>query len=240
MGENVFHVLCIVWMMLLFGTMFAIAVLIFMISRRWTAIFRSWDGLFRGERWIFAQVCRCIVSSVMENDESLTGCPPISIHLTHLHGFRIVLAYILHHNLLCSVITDLHDLPGLRVGFSYVDNVTLLRVFLCPRIEWSGAYCFCPVCLSVCLFVCLSVVNFNHRYNFWTVRGRDFIFAMYTPLMMPFQMTPRSMTLTLTFALTIAFLDFVAAGGIVSVSQTHLDFFGLFLEQEKFFAGPHG
>ena len=31
------------------------------------------------------------------------------------------------------------------------------------------------------------------------------------------------MTLTLTFALKIAFLDFVAAGGIVSVSQTHLD-----------------
>ena len=31
------------------------------------------------------------------------------------------------------------------------------------------------------------------------------------------------MALTLTFALKIAFLDFVAAGGIVSVSQTHLD-----------------
>ena len=28
--------------------------------------------------------------------------------------------------------------------------------------EWSGAYCFCPVCL----FVWLSVVNFNIRYNF--------------------------------------------------------------------------
>ena len=51
------------------------------------------------------------------------------------------------------------------------------------------------VCLSVCLFVCLSVVNFNIRYNFWTVRGRDFIFGMHTPLMMTFQMTPRSMTL---------------------------------------------
>ena len=51
------------------------------------------------------------------------------------------------------------------------------------------------VCLSVCLFVCLSVVNFNIRYNFWTVRGRDFIFGMHTPLMMPFQMTTRSLTL---------------------------------------------
>ena len=67
--------------------------------------------------------------------------------------------------------------------------------FLCPRIEWSGAYCFCPACLSVCLFVCLSVVNFNIRYNFWTIRGRDCIFGMHTPLMIPVQMTPRSMNL---------------------------------------------
>ena len=49
-------------------------------------------------------------------------------------------------------------------------------------------------CLFVCLFICLSVVNFNLRYNFWTVRGRYFIFGLHTPLMMPFQMTPRSMT----------------------------------------------
>ena len=61
------------------------------------------------------------------------------------------------------------------------------QIFLFPRIEWSGAYWFCPVCLSV--------VNFNLRYNFWTVRDRDFIFGMHSPLMMPFQMTPRSMTL---------------------------------------------
>ena len=32
--------------------------------------------------------------------------------------------------------------------------------FLCPRIEWSGAYCFCPVCLFVCLSVCLFVCLF--------------------------------------------------------------------------------
>ena len=74
-------------------------------------------------------------------------------------------------------------------------------IFLCPRNEWSGAYCFltvCPsVCLFVCLFVCLSVVNFNIRYNFWTVRGRDCVCGMHTWLIMPFQMTPRSMTLWL-------------------------------------------
>ena len=40
-----------------------------------------------------------------------------------------------------------------------------------------------------CLFVCLSVVNFNLRYNFWTVRDRDFIFGMNTPLIIPFQIT---------------------------------------------------
>ena len=61
-----------------------------------------------------------------------------------------------------------------------------------------------------CVFVCLSVVNFNLRYNFWTVRDRDFIFGMHTPLMTPFEMTPRSMTLKLK----ITFFYFVAAGGI--------------------------
>ena len=84
-------------------------------------------------------------------------------------------------------------------------------------------------CLIVCLSVCLSVVNFDICYTFWTVRGRDFIFGIHTLLIMPFQMTPNTkvidlVTLTLTFAIKIAFLDFVAAGGIVSVSQTHLDF----------------
>ena len=82
--------------------------------------------------------------------------------------------------------------------------------FLCPRIEWSGHIVFV-------LSVCLSVVNFNLRYNFWTVRDRDFIFGMHTPLMMPFQMTPRSMTLWPDFDLEAknSFFDFVAAGGIL-------------------------
>ena len=44
------------------------------------------------------------------------------------------------------------------------------------------------------LSVCLSVVNFNHRSNFWTERDTDFILGMHTPLIMPFQMAPRSMT----------------------------------------------
>ena len=45
-----------------------------------------------------------------------------------------------------------------------------------------------------CLFVWLSVFNFNlYCYKFWTVRDRDFIFGGHTPLIVPFQMTPRSM-----------------------------------------------
>ena len=41
----------------------------------------------------------------------------------------------------------------------------------------------------------LSVANFTIRYNVWTVRDRNFIFGMHTPLMTPFQMTQRAMTL---------------------------------------------
>ena len=61
-------------------------------------------------------------------------------------------------------------------------------------IEWSGDILFLS-CLSQCLFVRMSVVNYNLWYNFWTVRDIDFISGMYTPLLMPFQVTQRSMTL---------------------------------------------
>ena len=66
----------------------------------------------------------------------------------------------------------------------------LALLLLCHRIKWSGAYCFCPVCLFVCLLSTLT----------WTVRdttapSRDFKFGMHTHLMMPFQMTARPMTL---------------------------------------------
>ena len=103
-----------------------------------------------------------------------------------------------------------------------------------PPDRMIGAYCFCPVCLfvrlSVCLSVWLSVVNFNLRYNIWTVRDRDFILGMHTPLMMPFQMTPRSMILWFDFDLEAknSFLDFVATGeggAYCSVSQSPPWFF---------------
>ena len=110
--------------------------------------------------------------------------------------------------------------------------------------EWSmndvsndrGAYCFCPVCLfvclSVCLFVCLSVVNFNLRYNFLTTRDRDFIFGMHTPVMKPFKLTPKIndlVTLTLTLKLKIAFWTLMPPGAYCSVSQTALIFVAGFI-----------
>ena len=77
-------------------------------------------------------------------------------------------------------------------------------LFNCNLSLWHWPWIFMPPdcmiggilflsCLSVCLFVCLlSTLTFAIT---WTVRGRYFIFGMHTPLMMPFQMTPRSMTL---------------------------------------------
>ena len=61
------------------------------------------------------------------------------------------------------------------------------------------------------LFLCLSVVNLNLCYGLWTEQDRDFIFGMHTELMMPFQMTPRSIT-----SLKIGgFFYLVVARGIV-------------------------
>ena len=43
--------------------------------------------------------------------------------------------------------------------------------FLCPRIKWPGAYCFCPVCL-------LSTLTF--AIIFLTICDRDFIWHAYS------------------------------------------------------------
>ena len=47
------------------------------------------------------------------------------------------------------------------------------------------------------LAVCLSVVNFSISYNFWTIKGRYFIFGMHTQLIMSLQLKPRVMMLWL-------------------------------------------
>ena len=55
--------------------------------------------------------------------------------------------------------------------------------------------CLFFVCLFVCLSVCLlSTLTFAITFELKRGNG-DFIFSMHTPLMKPFQMTPRSMTL---------------------------------------------
>ena len=75
---------------------------------------------------------------------------------------------------------------------------------------------------GIFLLFCLSVVNFNLCYNFWTVRDGDFIFGIHTPLMMSLQMTPSQWPCDLDFDLDAKnrFLDFVAAGGIVFHKHT--------------------
>ena len=68
--------------------------------------------------------------------------------------------------------------------------------------------------LSFLFSLCLL---FNFAHNLWTVNIGDFIFGMYTRLVKPFQMTPRSMILTDLYARNSFF-----ATGSNSVSETHL------------------
>ena len=95
-----------------------------------------------------------------------------------------------------------------------------------PRIECSGTYCFCHVCLSVCLFISLSVVNFNLRYNFWTVRDKDFIFGIFgmhiNDALSSDTKVNDLVTFTLTFVQKKLFELCCHRGN--SVSQTHVFF----------------
>ena len=75
------------------------------------------------------------------------------------------------------------------------------------------------------LSICLSVVNVSFCYKFWTVRDEDLIIWMHAPLMMSFQMTPRSRCacdLDMTFMLKIATFGLWFRWGY-SVSQAHLE-----------------
>ena len=71
--------------------------------------------------------------------------------------------------------------------------------------------------LPVCLFVCLlSTLTFAITFEPLEVETSYFAYSTNDAL---------SSDTKVNDSLKIAFLDFVAAGGIVSVSQTHLDFF---------------
>ena len=76
-------------------------------------------------------------------------------------------------------------------------------MFLCPRFELSGAYCFCPVCLSV--------VNFNLCYNFWTVRDIWHAYSTNDALSIDTKLIDL-VTLTLTLKLKIAFWTLLPPG----------------------------
>ena len=82
------------------------------------------------------------------------------------------------------------------------------------------------VFLSLCLFVCL-LSTLNLRYNFWTVRDRDFIFGMHAystnDALSNDTKVNDLVTLTLTSKLKIPFSTLLPPGH--SVSQTHLDFY---------------
>ena len=94
-----------------------------------------------------------------------------------------------------------------------------------------------------CLSVCLSVVNFIIRYNFWTARDRErlHIWHAYSTNDAFSNDTKVNdlVTLTLTFKLKIAFSDSVAAGGKVFHKHTlffmYLFFVGLIFTE---FATP--
>ena len=81
----------------------------------------------------------------------------------------------------------------MRGTLSFYDSICITNIFILPDwMIWGGGHI---VFSMVCLFVCLSVVNFNLRYKLWTIRDRDFISDLHTPLIMSFQMKPMSMAL---------------------------------------------
>ena len=99
----------------------------------------------------------------------------------------------------CELSTPLHC--GTNNDYMYhhghsLDTLTLVLpewvgVTSSTHLSWVNILKYHKTCfvLSVCLLACLSVVNFNLLFNFWTVRVRYFIFGIYTPLMMSFRMT---------------------------------------------------
>ena len=95
----------------------------------------------------------------------------------------------------------------------------VLSPFYAPD-RMIGTYCFCPVWLFVCLLPTLTfAITFEaleKRRHIWHAFSTNVAFFKWhqgqRPCDLDFDVFPKK------------FLDFVAAGGIVSVSQTHLDF----------------
>ena len=102
--------------------------------------------------------------------------------------------------------------------------------FLCP---WIGGY------IVFVLFVCLlSPLAFAITLELF-LKDRHFIFSIHTQLMIPFEMTPRSMNLTVTFMLKIAFSDLVATGGIVFHKHRYFIAFSQVSVDKRFYPMPY-
>ena len=115
-------------------------------------------------------------------------CIPYDKTFHMYHAFDLV-TLTLKFDLILKNFNIGHNLNTIRGGGSYFTCVFLMTIpftwnhsFYVPGSNDRGHIVFV---LSVYLFVCLFIVNFNLRYNFWTVRDRYFIFGMHTPLMMP-------------------------------------------------------
>ena len=67
-----------------------------------------------------------------------------------------------------------------------------LYLFLCPRIDRSEAYSFCPVCLSVYQFVRKKKKNLYIGHNFCKVSDTAFIFHLCIPCGKKSSVVPRS------------------------------------------------
>ena len=116
-----------------------------------------------------------------------------------------------------------HWMVPLHIQFANITNLaawtTVLNFEKCP---FRGHQ---VVVLSVTLSVTLWQKNFNLGHNFWNVRNIDFTFGMHTQLMKPFQMTPRSMTLTVSFILKIANFGLCCHRGHSCFTNTPVLFF---------------
>ena len=101
-------------------------------------------------------------------------------------------------------------------------------ILLCPvQGPWASSLLCLPdrmiggIFFLSCLFICLSVVNFNLRFNFWTVRHIWHPYCTNDALSNDTNVNDL-VTLTLTLKLKIAFWILLPPGH--SVSQTHFDF----------------
>ena len=94
--------------------------------------------------------------------------------------------------------------------------------------------------LFVCWFVCLSVVNFNLRHNFWTVRERLHIWHAYSTCPFKWDKDQLPCDLDFDFCPRNSFFRLLCPQGH-SVSQTHVFFLFWFInnKSKKFVVQGH-